>query len=1005
MTPRSLIGERHSFSTNARALLLRVLLALVLLPIPAVRLGAQGGVVAGTVMDARSRRPISDVRILVAGTQIGTVTDAAGRFRIQDLPGQTVTLQARRLGYRPLNETVQVGRTDLQFMLSELLLILSEVVVTGTATPVEKRAIGNAVSTINAARVQELAPAPDLSSLLNGRAPGVVITPGSGAVGSGPRIRIRGAASLSLNDQPLLYIDGVRVANDVSTGPRSQFFGSGVISRLNDIDPESVESIEIIKGPAAATLYGTEASNGVIQIITKRGNIGTPVITATVRQGTNWFMDAERRIGSNYNRDPATGTIRAWNPVTQEEARGTPLFSSGQSQSYHLGLSGGAEQFRYHLSSSYDNDKGIEPTNHLWRYSANANVSMSPYPTFDVSARVGIIQEKINVPLEAGGGVWFSAFFGQAPRNPGEELRRGFFSAPPEAFWNAFEQYQQVNRVTGSVQLSHRVGEWFNHRLIAGNDLSGEDNVNLTQRMGPELRQFFTNPIDQQGGKLTRRRELNVVTLDYASTVRAKLGEALSSATSFGAQYYRRRDYALAARGEGFPAAGLTQVDATALTFGGEDVFTNATLGFYGQQQVDINNRVFLTAALRVDNNSAFGENFSWITYPKLSATWVITEEPWWRFGFVDALKLRTAYGQAGQQPVVNSALRTFAPVTGGDGQSAVTPQSLGNPDLKAERASEIEVGFDASAFADRLGLEFTLYRRDTKDAILLQNVAPSSGFSGQRFVNIGGIRSSGVEVQVRGTLVNQENFGLDATFNIAHNDNKITDLGGPEFIEVGAQRNQIGRPVRSWYDRRVVSAEFDPANPGRTINAMCDDGEGGVTPCLNASGGVIAPRVYLGRPDPPTEGAFSTTATIFRYVRLYGLVDFKRGFTVLNNNARARCQVFRICLANLDPQEHAPALIAQYNSPNLLRNFVYEDASFAKLRELSASFIFPRRYAQFLRASSATLTLSGRNLHTWTGYTGVDPESFFVAEQFVRLDQAQVPQLAQFMTSLSLTF
>lgn len=1004
MTPCSLAGKRHVIPTRARVRLVGLLVAIVPLPLVAAHAGAQGGVVAGTVMDASSRQPLAGVQIVVAGTQLGVLTDTAGRFRIQDLPGETVTLQARRLGYRQFTETVRVGRTDLQFLLDESLQLLSRVVVTGTATPVERRAIGNAVSTIDAGRVQDIAPSPDVSNLLNGRAAGVVVTPGSGAVGSGPRIRIRGAASLSLSDQPLLYIDGVRVANDVSTGPRSQFFGSGVISRLNDIDPESVESIEIIKGPAAATLYGTEASNGVIQIITKRGKIGKPIVTATVRQGVNWFMDAEKRVGTTYNRD-STGAIRRWNPVAQEKARGTPLFRNGQSQSYHLALSGGAEQFRYNLSSTYDNNKGIEPTNHLWRYSANAHVSMSPYRTFDVSARVGITQEKIYVPLEAGGGMWFSAFFGQAPRNASEQLRRGFFSAPPEAFWNAFEQYQQVSRLTGSVQLAHRVGGWFDQRLIAGTDLSGEDNVNLTERMGPELRQFFTNPIDQQGGKLTRRRELNVVTVDYAGTVRARVTEALSSATSFGAQYYRRRDYALAARGEGFPAAGLTQVDATALTFGGEDLFTNSTLGFYGQEQVDIKNRVFLTAALRVDDNSAFGENFSWITYPKFSATWVITEEPWWRYGFLDALKLRAAYGQAGQQPVVNSALRTFAPVTGGDGLSAVTPQSLGNADLKAERASEIEVGFDASALRERLALELTLYRRDTRDAILLQNVAPSSGFPGQRFVNIGKIRSSGIEVQARGTLVARERFGLDATFNIAHNDNKITDLGGPEFIEIGAQRNQLGKPVRSWYDRRVVSAEFDPARPGRTINAMCDDGNGGVTPCLNASGGVIAPRVYLGRPDPPTEGSFSTTATLFRHLRLYGLIDFKRGHTVLNNNARARCQVFRICLANLEPEKHSPALIAQYDSPNLLRNFVYEDASFAKLREISASFTFPERYARMLRASSATLTLSGRNLHTWTDYTGVDPESFFVVEQFVRLEQAQVPQLAQFMTSLNLTF
>ena len=299
MTRCSLVGERHSVRTGARTRMIGFLLALALLPVFAVRVGAQGGVVAGRVMDASSRQPLTGVQIVVSGTQLGAVTDTAGRFRIEGLPGETVTLQARRVGYRPFTEAVRVGRTDLQFLLDESHQILSEVVVTGTATPVERRAIGNAVSSIDAGRVQDIAPSADVSNLLNGRAAGVVVTPGSGAVGSGPRIRIRGAASLSLTDQPLLYIDGVRVANDVSTGPRSQFFNSGVISRMNDIDPESVESIEIIKGPAAATLYGTEASNGVIQIITKQGRIGKPIVNASVRQGVNWFMDAEERVGDD----------------------------------------------------------------------------------------------------------------------------------------------------------------------------------------------------------------------------------------------------------------------------------------------------------------------------------------------------------------------------------------------------------------------------------------------------------------------------------------------------------------------------------------------------------------------------------------------------------------------------------------------------------------------------------------------------------------------------------
>ncbi|MEJ7809481.1 MAG: SusC/RagA family TonB-linked outer membrane protein [Gemmatimonadaceae bacterium] len=983
----------------------------LLVAAPAV---AQTNAVGGIVVTGPTERPVAGAQVAIRGTGRGAVTDNDGRFRIADVEGATTTLDIRRIGYRAVVRSVRVGDLDIRVPIIEAAVELNEVVVTGTAGAQEKRSIGTSVAKVNAVAVQEIAPAPSITSLINGRAPGVVVVPGTGVVGGGPRIRIRGAASFSLSDQPLLYIDGVRVANDVSTGPRSQFFGSGVVSRLGDIDPDDIESIEIIKGPAAATLYGTEANNGVIQVITKRGRAGRTHFTATVRQGAQWFMNAENRIPETLSRDPVSGATLSWNPVKQEEARGTPLFKTGQIQNYNVALGGGSDLVRYYLSSSYDRDTGIEPSNHLWRYSGSANLQVSPYKNIDVSASLGITQQKINVPLEAGGGMWFSAFFGQAPTDSATRLRRGFFSAPPEAFWNAFNQYQSVNRFTGSVQLSHRLGQWFTHRLTVGNDITGEDNIDELERLGPYERNFFTNPVTQGGTKFTRRRELSYATLDYSGTVSLPVTSTIHSNTSLGAQYYRRREYALAARGEGFPAAGLTVVDATATTFGGEALLENSTVGFFGQQQFDLSNRIFLTGALRVDNNSAFGDDFKWVTYPKVSATWVINEEPWWSLGWVNTLKLRAAYGQTGQQPQVNSALRTFAAITGGlpggAGQAAVTPSSPGNANLAPERAGEIEVGFDAGLLGDRVGAEVSYYNRKTRDAILSRDLAPSGGFPGQQFVNIGGITSSGIELGLRATLISRPQFGWDAAFNFSHNTNEVTDLGNDpitgkplEFIQIGAQRNQIGSPVRSYYDLRVVSATFD-AN-GNAINAMCDDAKGGTTACLDARGQAIAPRVFLGRPDAPTEGSVSNTFTLWRRLRLYGLVDFKRGHTQLDNNLRARCQVFRLCDFNLNPTKYDPGLIAQVQSTGVLRNFVYNDASFAKLREVSASFALPESYVRRIGASGASFTLSARNLHTWTKWTGVDPESYFVTEQFLRTEQAQTPQLAQFITSLTLTF
>jgi TonB-linked SusC/RagA family outer membrane protein len=988
-------GWRRAFLTVAAAV------AVVAQPTP---LPAQQGVIAGVVIDARTQRPLAAAQVAVEGGA-GTTTNEAGQFRLTNVPGSQVTLIVRRVGYRGISEpNVAVGRTDVRLLLTEAPRLLEQMVVTGTAEPVERRALGHAVTTVDAATVQQTAPVQSTANLINGRAPGVVIVGGSGAIGSGPRFRVRGASSLSLSDQPLVYIDGVRMANDVSTGPTTQFFGSAVVSRLNDINPDDIESIEVIKGPAAATLYGTEANNGVIQIITKRGRAGRTTFTLDTRAGTNYFNDAQERIGYNVNRNPVTGAIQRWSAVEQEDARGTPLFKTGRTQQYNLSLNGGSEQVRYFLSSGYENSTGIEPTNDLWRYSGRANVTIAPTRTFDITTSVGITQQNIHLPLEAGGGMWFSAYFGQAPRTAADTLRRGYFSAPPEAFWNAFENYQRVARTTSSITLNHRPLEWFTHRLIAGYDQTGEDNVGLTQRMGPELRQFFGNPVDQNGGKLSRRRELGVASVDYGATARMRLPRGIVASTSGGAQFFRRNTYELAARGEGFATAGLSVVNATSQTFGGETFFSNSTLGFYGQEQLSFGERFYLTAGLRVDDNSAFGSNFSWVQYPKFAASWVVSEEPWYNLGFLNTVKLRAAYGESGQQPVTNSALRTYQAVTGGDGASAVSPLSLGNPNLKPERGKEVEVGFDVGALQDRLSLEFSAYRRNTEDAILSAPVAPSTGFAGSRFTNIGLMRTQGVELQARIAALQTERVGLDFMLNLSRNNNEIRDLGpGVQFLGSGNIRQQVGYPVGSYWDLRVVSAEFLP--DGRTTKAMCDDGKGGVTACLNAAGQPAAPRVFYGRHDPANEGSFSSTLSLFRRFRVYGLVDWKTGHTQFNNNIRAKCQVFRLCPENLEPLKYDPVLIAQYDSPNILRNFVYGDASFAKLREVSVSYMLPSSFAGRVGANAGTLTLSGRNLHTWTKWKGVDPEAFFVFEQFARTEQAQVPPLRQLLASMNLTF
>lgn len=432
----------------------------------------------------------------------------------------------------------------------------------------------------------------------------------------------------------------------------------------------------------------------------------------------------------------------------------------------------------------------------------------------------------------------------------------------------------------------------------------------------------------------------------------------------------------------------------------------NTTLGFYAQEQIAWNDRLFLTGGVRVDNNSAFGEEFKLATYPKVSASWVVSEEPFWRFGGNNTLKLRGAFGASGQQPDVFAALRSFQPVTGSQDQPAVTPQLAGNPELKPERGQELEVGFEAGLF-NRLSLDFTYFNKHTKDAILSRPIAPSEGFPGSRFVNIGEVSNHGIELQARLQAITRERFGWDIDVNFGTAKDKIEDLGGLPFVAVPGlpQRHVEGYPIGGYWAKRVVSATITPGGgPTLATDIMCDGGpenQHQPLPCATA------PVVFLGSITPTLSGAVSNTFTIGKRLRVYGLVDFKRGHKLLDTDAVIRCAIFRLCEANVRPEKYSPQYVGnvQLGSALSVVDQFIRDASFAKLREVSASYTLPEGLARTAGASRATLTLAGRNLHTWTKYPGLDPERRSQIANIGTFDQAVTPALAQFITTLSLTF
>jgi TonB-linked SusC/RagA family outer membrane protein len=995
-------------------------LLFALLAATPVALLAQESIVAGTVVAERSDRPIPGAQVIVQGEAgKGAVSDASGRFRITGLAGPTATLVVRMIGYRAVTQSVRVGTTNLRFPLSERAVELDQMVVTGTAGGQQQRAIGNSMARVDAANVVATAPVNSMQDLINGRAPGVVVMPGTGMVGSGSKIRIRGMSSFSLSGDPLIYVDGVRVNNETGTGVAIQAFGAGVVSRLNDFNPEEIASIEILKGPAAATLYGTEAARGVINIITKRGAATGTQYAFTVKRGSNWFQNAENRVPTNYWRDPS-GVVQSVNVYQTEKARGTPIFRTGQLAEYSANVSGGANALRYFASADVNNNEGIEPNNERRQFSGRTNLSITPNPIFDLQTSLGYVNSHTSLSCEGGcggatWGSWYStpANLAQncAPADVACQWSRGFNSWPPEVY-RVMQDWQDVSRVTGSAAIAFQPVPWLKHRLSIGTDFTQEKNEELLPFLTNDTARFYWGT-RSDGYKYQNRREVVFNSYDYVASVVLNPTSRLNSTTSAGTQYYQKHVSYVAGRGDHFPAPGLETVTAGSTKSVTEDgIADGRTLGFYLQQQFGWEDRLFLTAAVRVDNNSAFGKDIKWVTYPKASLSWVLNEEPFWKArapAFVNTFKLRAAYGQSGQQPDIFTALRTLRPVAGPTGTGALTPQFYGNPALGPERGVETEVGFDAGFFGDRLGLDVTYYHTRTQDAILSRPVAPSTGFgANNQYVNAGAILNQGVEALIKASLISSPRFGWDVNLNLSKNSGKVERLNGTDTtIVVGSLQHRVGYAPWSFFRERVVSATYDPVTK-RAINAMCDDGVGGATPCFNANGAVIAPRVYLGRAVPDVEGSFGTTVRVFDRFRFNGMIDFKRGYKKTDNNLRIRCQIFNTCLERIYPETTDPRALAGMQTNGTIVDWVINDASYAKLRELSLTYDLPEVSLARFGARSSSVSIAGRNLHTWTQYSGLDPESQFLgagltSPQF--LDQAHLPQLTSFVVTMHLTY
>ena len=974
--------------------------------------GAQGqtGTIVGRVTDAASTAPIEGVQVQVVGTGLVGTSSNDGRYRIVNVPAGSQQIIARRIGYTAARSTIAVqaaAEATLDLVMSASAVSLDQVVVTGTAGAQEKRSIGNAVTTINASAELRKSGATNVTSLLSARAPGVTIRARSGRLGAGPAIEIRGRNSLSLENAPLIYVDGVRVNNATSTGPlavsgRLGGQGATVAGRLNDIDPDDIESIEIIKGPAAATIYGTEAANGVIQIITKRGAAGgRPQMSMQVEQGTMEFANAESRVPTNYYRVPSSGDVVTWNGLESEADSGRAIYRTGQIRRYTGSVSGSRDAFRYYFSGTYENSLGIEPNNSIRQLSMRSNLDVQLLPNLGLATSLSYITAANHLGADVGASPLLGASVGHGSIFT---ATRGFFATVPEVPQQLYDNSDAIDRITTSVTLTNAPTSWFTQRVIAGIDYTGEDARSLERFAPPEIARYLA-PASAAGSIGQTLRRNSIVSGDYSGTANLSLASTLTSRTSVGGQYYRTALNTSFLGGLAFPAPGVEVVSgATTALASSQSEIINTTIGAFAEQQFAWNERLFLTAGLRVDNNSAFGADFKWVTYPKVSSSWVISEESFFPLSdVINTLRLRAAYGESGRQPAAFSALRTFAAATGPNGSRAVTPASLGNPDLRPERGKEIELGFEASLF-ERVSLDLTYYTKRTLDQIVSQPVAPSSGFPGSQFRNLGRVDNSGVELSASWRVIARPSLEWDVGGNVATNRDRIRDLGGIQNVVANAGfHNLVDHPIGAIFAKRVVSADRD-ANTNLATNVLCDGGEG-QAPMACAQ----APFVHIGTPTPSMTGAISSNLRLGERLRFFALGDFRRGNRLHNAVEQLRCTGAigaQLCRANHFPEEYSTIYLAG-TAPTAAAQGItaeyYQDASFFKLREMSVSYAMPPGWTR----ARTTITLAARNLMTWTKYSGIDPEvnANNAGTTTNALDQAVTPPLRTFSATINVTW
>lgn len=1009
---------------------------LALSAIPATVLAQAQGTIAGTVTAAENGGPLAGANVLVQGTVRRTVTDGQGRYRITIEPG-TYTVTVSTLGRQAGNRSVAVaaGSTvTANFSLGASAVAIEGITVNAITGEAERhREVGTAVSSIPVGDIDK-GPITKLGDVLTGRAPGVTVQGADGSTGTSQRIRIRGANSLSLSNEPLLFVDGVQISNSkggIDLGGQSP-------TRLSDISPEDIENIEVLKGPAASAIYGTAAANGVLLITTKRGHAGRPVWRAYAETGSlkdptqypaNYLAvtaltgsTTEPLYDNTYGLSNTTDVFgggapyaycpnyRAALPTTSasycrqdvsvsfsplNDPRTTP-FTTGRRSKAGLNLSGGNAGLSYYVSGDKEGERGVISYNRFDLTSLRGNFNAQAGSKLTLQLNTSYMSSRLDQPQ--GDNNIFSpliqGLLGPAQYVPGMESdtvgtpgnRVGSYFG-----YNAKDQAnlptrQDVDRVILGANGNYRAMKWLTFNANTGLDF-------FSRFDHQEVDPGANIPLSQEyllGYRDAFRANNYQYTANGSGIARFDLTSNTVSTTTVGVAFTRGLFENMECYGVGIPS-GLASCDAATSEFAIDESHTdNRTIGGYAREELAFHDRLFLAGSLRGDKNSGLVTGF--VYYPSASLSWVVSEEPFFpKLSFLSNLRLRTAFGTSGQRPDFGQSetlFRSVATQRNATEEAALVLNNTGNPALKPERTTEIEAGGDLGFFNDRLSADFTYFNKKSKDALVARNLEPSSGLTGSVWQNLGAIRNSGTELGLNAVVVEQRNVRLNARLAASTLHNKILSLGqgiAPITFNRGAQAHREGYSAGGFFAKPYTyndangDGKLDPSevkvDSSRFITVR-DPNTGQLT---------TLPLAYFGPSLPTATQALSADLTLFRILTISTLFEHRSGNEQLNYTEYFRCLSgtagLGYCGAVANPNaplaEQAAFLAASgLTSVGATPAGYIEDASFTKWREFSVRLGAPESWGtRFPLLKGAAFTVSGRNLATWTKYTGLDPE------------------------------